>query len=442
MSRGPDDPFEDATRHRAIPRPGAGRAGSSDSLGTPTRARAGGPSPPADSAAQSSSANLREFVGAGANRLLGIAIPLVALIGRLRISVSLPNVSRMLQQAIRAVREFESELAKLRYPQELSSDAHYVLCAAIDQAVLSTPWGLRSEWASQGLTVTFHKEALGGKYFFDVLERACSDPARNIDLLELQYICLCLGFAGKFQEDPRGAGRLAELRDDAYRRIRDVRGTPESGLSLRWEGEHDRRHRLVRYAPLWVVAAAASAFILGSFLVFKFALHRIADTVHTELAGLATSHPDYTKTIAPASRQAVTLQQLLSAQQNAGVLSVEETDKGTLVSLIADDLFASGSATLNPRYVELVHQVAEALNQVPGRVVVMGHTDDRPIRTLRFADNVELSRARAVSVKDLLAQPPLAEPARLSWEGLGSSAPKFQPTDSPKNRRIEILLQR
>jgi type VI secretion system protein ImpK len=448
MSPGPDGPADDRTQHRAIPRPGAGRAGSADL--SRTQAPPGGRTSPATAArpaavgALAANADLREFIASSTNRLLNIAMPLIALIGRLRTTVAMPNVSRVRQHAVTEVRTFEEELAKLRYPQDIASDAHYVLCAAVDQAVLSTPWGLRSEWASQGLRVTFHQDAGGGSEFFDVLKRVSADPARNIDLLELQYVCLCLGFAGMYQDRAQGPAQLLALRDEAYRRIRDIRGVPDAALSVHWEGEHDRRHRLVRYVPLWVVAAAAGVIVLVCFLAYSFALHRSASPIRADLLSLAVSHPDYSKPAQAAGPHALTLKQLLSPEVQAHLLTVEDTDKGALVSLIADDLFASGSATLNSRYTELVHKVAAALNQVPGRVEVIGHTDDQPIRSLRFADNVELSRARAVSVKNLLTQT-LSEPARVNWSGLGSSAPKYVPADLPqnrnRNRRIEILLR-
>ena len=48
--------------------------------------------------------------------------------------------------------------------------ARYALCAALDEAVLATPWGHESEWAQHPLLVTLHREAWGGEKFFEVLE--------------------------------------------------------------------------------------------------------------------------------------------------------------------------------------------------------------------------------------------------------------------------------
>jgi type VI secretion system protein ImpK len=448
MSPASKDPPDNVTRHRIVPRPGAGRAGNVDARSAPTiasvRPAVAAVVRPPDPEPDLPAVPLSEFVAGTSNRLLNAAMPLIALIGRLRLSVNVANVPRIRQQAVAAARDCQSRLAKLHYPDTIATDAHYILCTAIDSAALSTPWGAQSEWATQSLLVTFHGDAWGGKRFFEILDQACGNPTSYIDLLELQYACLALGFSGKYQADPQGAARLLEKRDEAYRRIRDVRGAPPETLSVRWQGEHDRRHRLVRYVPFWVVAAVVATVVLAFFLYYTLALHHAAAPLKEgELAQLGTGRATYVRTAQPTGSTALTLKQLLSDQERAHVLTVEETDRGTLVSLIADDLFGSASATLNSRHVATVQQIAIALNQVPGRITVIGHTDDQPLKSVRYPSNLELSRARAETVKNLLASK-LHEPGRLEWMGLGSTSPRYKPPDPDyraKNRRVEILLQ-
>ncbi len=75
-------------------------------------------------------------------------------------------------------------------------------------------------------------------------------------------------------------------------------------------------------------------------------------------------------------------------------------------------------------------------------MLVKGHTDDQPIRSFRYRDNFELSRERAVSVVQVLQQT-LANDARLTWTGVGSSEPRYTPESLPenrsRNRRVEII---
>ena len=138
----------------------------------------------------------------------------------------------------------------------------------------------------------------------------------------------------------------------------------------------------------------------------------------------------------------VKVKQLLASEEKSGVLSVEEQGNRTLVTLLAQDLFPSGSATVIPAYEGTIRGLTVALNKVPGRVLVVGHTDDQRIRSLRYQDNFELSRERAVSVVGLL-QGGIDNRARLSWTGVGASEPRYRPESDPenrsRNRRVEII---
>jgi type VI secretion system protein ImpK len=127
--------------------------------------------------------------------------------------------------------------------------------------------------------------------------------------------------------------------------------------------------------------------------------------------------------------------------QAKGQVLVEEDGANTVVTITVSDLFASGSSRVSARHEPLVHRIGKALNDVPGRIVVIGHTDDVPLRSFRFQDNYELSRARANEVTTLL-KADVADAARMSVVGRGDSAPRYLPANLPdnraRNRRVEI----
>jgi type VI secretion system protein ImpK len=76
-------------------------------------------------------------------------------------------------------------------------------------------------------------------------------------------------------------------------------------------------------------------------------------------------------------------------------------------------------------------------------VIVVGHTDDQPIRSLKYKDNFELSAARAHSVMQILSEG-LDNAGRLESSGAGSSQPIALPANLPdnrtRNRRVEIMF--
>ena len=134
-----------------------------------------------------------------------------------------------------------------------------------------------------------------------------------------------------------------------------------------------------------------------------------------------------------------------AAQERAGLLVVEEQANGQArVRLNANAMFASGGVEVDPEQLPLLGKIAAALEQLPGRVIVVGHTDDQPLRSLRFKDNYALSAARAEAVAQLLGQR-LSVPGRIESAGAGDSQPLAVPPDlaanRTRNRRVEILFQ-
>ncbi len=420
-----DDPFktQDATLIR--PRPGAGKRGVSDVFAPRPAAAATPPTAaPLPEAVQ-------ERLAIGLNPLVRAASPLLRLAGHARAAAASFDVPDLRRQAIEEVRRFEERARAAGVSNEIVLSARYVLCATLDEAVLSTPWGSQSEWAQHPLLVALHREAWGGEKFFEMLDRLSPDPARYLDLMELQYVCLSLGFMGKYATMDRGHERLAQVRAQLHRSIRDHRGASPSDLALRWRGLQDRRNPLMRYLPWWVAVVAALAVLVGAYTLYRSRLATQAEPVHL---ALATADVQEVQQVAPPPSEP-TLKQLLAPDEQRGAVLVEEDGPRTTVTLLGSDFFASGSADLNPQYEAVLQSVAQAINRVRGPVRVIGHTDDQPLRSIRYRDNFELSRERAMSVVNVLRES--VTPSRLTARGVGSAQPKYP--ERSRNRRVEIV---
>jgi type VI secretion system protein ImpK len=427
-----DDPFATPDPTMLRPRPGGGRRGAPDA----TRMRAVAPSV-AD--VEPLSVAARGHLGVGLNPLVRAASPLLLLAGQVRGSTSPMDVAGLRRYSVDEIRVFEETARASGLKNEIVLAARYALCASLDEAVLSTPWGAQSEWAQHPLLVAFHREAWGGEKFFEMLDRISGEPGTYIDLMELQYLNLAFGFAGKYQMTDRGHERLADVRQDLYRKIRSYRGSGGDELSLRWQGLEDRRNRLIRYVPWWVVGAAALVVLGLTFIVYYTILGNRASPIQAELATIGLE--EFKMPPPPAAPVAgPTLRQLLKSDEAAGALAIKENGSQTEVTLVGADLFRSGSAEINPAYDAILQRIAQALNRVPGRVAVVGHTDDQRIRSLQYQNNDELSKARAERVVAVLRRS-IDSPARLTAIGMGSSEPLSQestPEGRARNRRVEI----
>lgn len=387
---------------------------------------------------------MAEFVSGsgGRNPLVQAAVPLLVLAGRLRGQIASADVESVRRQCVQEVRSFEDRVRQANVPSEDVLAARYALCTVIDEAVLNTPWGAQSGWAGQSLLVTFHREAQGGEKFFQILDRLLTEPQRYLGLLELYYLCLAVGFEGRYRLEERGAQRLADIRRDLYQRIQQVHGAFEPELSPHWKGVEDRRNAVVRIIPLWVVAAACVVMLVGGYIWLNSRLNNRAAPVNATLANVGLERPEApVQAAAPPSG----LAGFLAPQISRGVVAVQEQGDRTVITITVPGLFASGSARVDPRYDTLVHEIGAALNRVPGRIIVTGHTDDQPVRSFQYHDNYELSRARAQTVAQLLKKD-VQDAGRIDSAGKGDSDPLYKPADLPenraRNRRVEIVHRR
>ncbi len=116
---------------------------------------------------------------------------------------------------------------------------------------------------------------------------------------------------------------------------------------------------------------------------------------------------------------------------------VQLTMKGSL-------LFDSGSDDLKEEAKPVLDKVGVILERYAGGTIeIEGHTDNVPISTARFANNNELSAARALSVFDYLMEVTALDPAHIRNAGRGEYVPIADNTTEEgraKNRRVEIRI--
>lgn len=222
-------------------------------------------------------------ISKGLNPLVNAASTLIAVYEKTRSSLSHPDVGGLHQRLVNEIKQFDNQMKSLGLKPEVALSARYTLCAALDEAVLNTPWGSESAWPSRTLLSVFHNETSGGEKFFLILDRMKQQPGENLYILELMYIFLSLGFEGKYRVIHRGRDAIDQLRDDLYMSIRHQRGEYERSLSPSWQGLGSTRNSLAHYIPMWVIASLVGAIMLMSYSGFRVWLYKTSTPVVEQL---------------------------------------------------------------------------------------------------------------------------------------------------------------
>jgi type VI secretion system protein ImpK len=405
-------------------------------LGVPPAGLAAGSSgvaPPTSAAP-----DLPEIVS-GANPLVTAANPLLNLIPQLRATVHVPDPARVRDFLVNEIQAFETRARAAGIPNETILGARYCLCTALDETAAQTPWGSSGVWSRNGLLVTFHNETWGGEKFFQLLARLAQSPQQHGQLLELMYYCLALGFEGRFRIVDNGRTQLETLKQRLAQIVRDNRGDFERPLSLHWKGIPGVVRKGWEMLPLGVVAAVALLLAVGLYVWYAFSLARQSDDVFAAIGAIRAPRIAVTKPAAPAPPR---LRRFLEPEIREHLVTVDDQADRSVVTLLGDGLFDPGSTTVRDRYIPVLSRVANALNEVEGPVLVTGHTDSSPIRTVRFPSNLDLSQERADVVKRLLAGQ-LSAPARIRADGRADTEPvaaNDTPENRAKNRRVVVML--
>lgn len=434
----PNDPFGGGDDDRTIIRPNPGRRSAAQQTSAPEPVFAPGPVLDASSFS-------------GLNPLEEAASVLLNLLGQIRNTSSHPDPTALHQQLSEEVRRFESRAQQAGIAPETIFTARYILCTVVDEFVLSTPWGTKSIWSNQSLLRVFHRETSGGEKVFLLLNKLMENPQRNIDLLELIYICLSLGFQGRYRVEQDGSKTLEAIRENLYRTVRNNRGDPEPGLSPNWQGIDKTMEGKARIIPTWALLAIALAVLGFAYVAFSVNLDLKADPLYAELGLMGTEEnllpnrllsPPPARRIADPAPPRFSLREFLAPEIQAGQVTVDEQPDKTVVQIKGDGLFDSGADTIRPAYSAILGRIGDGLARTKGRIQVTGHTDNVPISTRRFPSNRSLSQARADEVVRTLI-PFVGEEARFTSLGMADRQPVASNETAEgraRNRRVEIVV--
>ncbi|MFD1745003.1 type VI secretion system protein TssL, long form [Rhizobium helianthi] len=400
--------------------------------------------------------------------LVRSAAPLLNLAHAIRHRPEPPDIDELRRVAIAAINAYERDLAAARIAPERARAAHYVVCATVDDVVLSKPWGVSAGWARSGLVSTFHMDVTGGEKVFDLLDHFHQSPGASKDILLLIYLCLSLAFEGRMRVSPRGHLELGRVRDSLYKTLLGQYGIFERDLSPHWKGVSARHKPLKTTTALWTLLSILALLFGLGYIFFTFSLNSVSDGTLSRMAGLGPKDaPSVALTAPPPPPQDVAVVEkkeepapppplsnappkpsplqnfmtFLQPEVEKNLVSLSDANGRLRIRINNSGLFDVGSAEVSDNFRGLLERIGGALSAEQFRALVVGYTDNTPIRTVQFPSNWHLSEARAKAVGEILSA--YTGPEAILTEGRADSdpiAPNTTPEGREMNRRTEILV--
>jgi type VI secretion system protein ImpK len=120
-------------------------------------------------------------------------------------------------ERVKVVALLEEAGRQARSTAQLASDfalARHALVYWIDEVLNNAPWPHAAAWQNRILEWQYFRERIRSERFYEEADKALR--LGSTDPLETFYLCLAMGFRGKYDDDPEGLFRWAQL---AYQRI-------------------------------------------------------------------------------------------------------------------------------------------------------------------------------------------------------------------------------
>ncbi|QNI01809.1 DotU family type IV/VI secretion system protein [Halomonas sp. SH5A2] len=210
--------------------------------------------------------------GHNLNPLVDAASSLLGMVVRVRQLDESGDIERLYRQVVDEIAAIEIELTEQGYDRATLLAYRYVLCSFIDEAVMGMPWGRQSKWAEHSLLTRFHNETWGGEKVFSILARLQQEPQRYRDMLAFIYLCLCLGFEGRYRVMSHGREEYEQIVRALGDQLNSLEEPGEEALTHPLDNVVEGHQRRSSHFPTWGIFALFGIAMVGVYWGFSWSL--------------------------------------------------------------------------------------------------------------------------------------------------------------------------
>lgn len=166
------------------------------------------------------------------------------------------------------IKQLEKNCSVIGIPPETINSVKYAMVAILDETVLSNKGPAREFWIMNPMQLELYGTNLAGEEFYNKLEIMLQEPEKNMSGLEVFYICLCLGFQGKYV-----LGNAEEREAIITKLARTL--VKRGNLQIDTLSPHAIRKTILKKVsgvekavriPLWLTGTALAAILLFAYI--------------------------------------------------------------------------------------------------------------------------------------------------------------------------------
>lgn len=228
---------------------------------------------------------------AGLNPVVDAAGYLFTIMGKLKPAKSGGKLASLQKELIEEINKFQSTIKRHGYNAEYVLVCRYIVCATLDELISNTSWGSLGNWDNFLLLKAYNQDIQHEEKFFSIMERAVKEPAYYIDLMELMYICLSMGYKGQYRGTEHNQYQLEQITSSLYKHIRAYRGNFSKALSpspLRIPKPEPRQTARHSAAPLTIFFFTA-CIIMTLFIGLGFLMEFISNEAFNSIKEVHTT---------------------------------------------------------------------------------------------------------------------------------------------------------
>ena len=208
--------------------------------------------------------------GNSLNPMVDAATPLLAMSLRIRGLHHYSDVDSLYKLAVEEIKSIDVEMTELGQEHASMLAYRYILCAFIDEAVMSTPWGADSIWGEYSLLTRFHNESWGGEKVFSILSRLGKRTCSISTLIRIYLSVFVFGFKGRYRVIERGREHHERVISNLHQTLAGLDGSVPSVLTSNNERVVATKHTLGKQVPIWSVFFVS--FVASSAVYITYSL--------------------------------------------------------------------------------------------------------------------------------------------------------------------------